>query len=405
MMRRRHKKSRRGCHECKRRHIKCDETRPRCINCATVERECSYPSGEGLDSESGVSSTRTSPAGSTSASAHTPAPDAVFQSEIPGFSPLGELHPPRVDMVHMELFHHYITNFPALYPPLVGMPLAITMRHALREPYLMHQVLALSAQHLSVLRPHQEGFYRNIAIQLQTQALALFNSLDLGYFDMALDHRVAAFVFSSVLGFHSLCDALSYRDSYFPTSLDRFLRYLHLHRGVHNSSEGRWLEIRESELRTTIEQSMAWYNVNGQGRECDDIRQRAQASANLSMEELEATMKAIDLLQTVFDGRPTPQSRIHILFNWTMMLPTEFVGMMDAGRPEALAVLAYYFLALHHCHNEWMVGDSCHFLLQSVANYLHPDWASWVERPCQMLEEMLNDEGSISPAMLSIPPQ
>lgn len=40
--RRHHKKSRLGCHQCKRRKIKCDETRPACLNCSRREVNCSY---------------------------------------------------------------------------------------------------------------------------------------------------------------------------------------------------------------------------------------------------------------------------------------------------------------------------------------------------------------------------
>lgn len=41
--RRSHRKSRNGCLECKRRHIRCDEARSGCTNCQIAERTCSYP--------------------------------------------------------------------------------------------------------------------------------------------------------------------------------------------------------------------------------------------------------------------------------------------------------------------------------------------------------------------------
>ncbi|KXJ86057.1 hypothetical protein Micbo1qcDRAFT_168867, partial [Microdochium bolleyi] len=37
-----HTKSRFGCRECKQRHVKCDESRPSCVNCTTVKRHCSF---------------------------------------------------------------------------------------------------------------------------------------------------------------------------------------------------------------------------------------------------------------------------------------------------------------------------------------------------------------------------
>ncbi|EXF82389.1 hypothetical protein CFIO01_01849 [Colletotrichum fioriniae PJ7] len=41
--RRSHKKSRNGCAECKRRHIRCDERQPSCANCEVAERACFFP--------------------------------------------------------------------------------------------------------------------------------------------------------------------------------------------------------------------------------------------------------------------------------------------------------------------------------------------------------------------------
>ncbi|OAA63079.1 C6 finger domain protein [Cordyceps fumosorosea ARSEF 2679] len=43
--RRSHRKSRNGCTECKRRHIRCDEHRPLCSNCVSADRTCVFPRG------------------------------------------------------------------------------------------------------------------------------------------------------------------------------------------------------------------------------------------------------------------------------------------------------------------------------------------------------------------------
>ncbi|KAL2753688.1 hypothetical protein ACRALDRAFT_1077366 [Sodiomyces alcalophilus JCM 7366] len=44
MERRGHTKSRRGCYNCKRRRIKCQETRPACGHCIKTGLQCEYPS-------------------------------------------------------------------------------------------------------------------------------------------------------------------------------------------------------------------------------------------------------------------------------------------------------------------------------------------------------------------------
>ncbi|RMJ19709.1 hypothetical protein BHE90_006889 [Fusarium euwallaceae] len=66
-LRRAHRKSRNGCWECKRRHIKCDESRPACSNCVVSERSCSFP-------PSTAATAATPAAPQTPASAPTPSP-------------------------------------------------------------------------------------------------------------------------------------------------------------------------------------------------------------------------------------------------------------------------------------------------------------------------------------------
>lgn len=73
MHRRGHKKSRNGCLECKRRHMKCDETRPQCANCTTVHRACQYLEPQGVQRVpyQSTSPSSISPAASSTAASST----------------------------------------------------------------------------------------------------------------------------------------------------------------------------------------------------------------------------------------------------------------------------------------------------------------------------------------------
>ncbi|KAK0708233.1 hypothetical protein B0H67DRAFT_495469 [Lasiosphaeris hirsuta] len=409
MLRRRHKKSRKGCLECKRRHIKCDETRPRCINCSTAQRECPYPvTGDGAENAPAEvpASPGISPTGSGSVSGLGPGPisseDIEILPEVPPF-PTAEYESPKVDMVHMELLNHFLTDGAMVYPLAVARARSIVMEQALRESYLMHQILAISARHLSIIRPHNETFYHTQAMQLQTHALSLFNSIDISYFEASVDNRVPGFIFSAVLGFHGLCDMLSHRNEDFPSVLARFVGYLHLHRGVYHIMEGHWEEIQETDLKPIFDEGMFWFQMVGKGHECDDIRERIEL-AGLETDELEATCKAIDLLQCVFDGQPDPVSVIHVLISWGAMVPKPFINMVETGRPEAMAVLAYYFLALHRLRHVWMIGDAGQFLLRVVVDYLNPEWSAWVEKPYRLLMDYLEGDALESQHQLSNEP-
>ena len=50
LTRRQHKKSRKGCLTCKRRHVRCDENVPECFNCTRRNRSCTYEIDEYDDS-------------------------------------------------------------------------------------------------------------------------------------------------------------------------------------------------------------------------------------------------------------------------------------------------------------------------------------------------------------------
>jgi hypothetical protein len=297
-------------------------------------------------------------------------------------------------MVHMQLLHHFMTHG-SVYPLMEGCMRDIVMNVALREQYVMHSVLALSAHHISVIRPNQQSFYHNLAMQLQTRALSTFNSIDVGLYGDSVEKRVPVFIFSSVLGIHALCDTLSHRDPDFDAAIARFVAYLGLHRGMHIVMDGYWNEIRKTELKVIFEELVPqWFQVTSEGRECDDIRERLKA-AGLDAEELEETLRAVDLVQWVFDARPTPESRAYVLCSWAAMLGRTFVRMLETRRPEALAVLAYYFLAMHYCRGVWMMGRAGqHFLTLLADHFRGGEWYPWVETPYQMLQDALGQEAA-----------
>ncbi|KAK4219930.1 hypothetical protein QBC37DRAFT_74411 [Rhypophila decipiens] len=427
MMRRRHKKSRRGCLECKRRHIKCDETRPNCINCTTAERDCSYPAHSGSDgtstaghsptaSEGGprnLSVSASPPMSSYATSSSNPTTAGLIyggpgSGEIPQFT-LGGLQ--EVNMGHMELFHHFITDsmmISACYPEISGEVIkTASVQHALREPFLMYQILSVSARHLCFLRPESSAFYQAQAMHLQSRALHLFNSLDVtavgGYLQRSRGNLVSVYLFSLLVGIQSLSEMLSHRDHDFSAALARFLTYLRLHRGVNRLLDGHRHELAESEISPVLEmigRPPPW--LGGQrGHECDDLRRRILLVPDLRNEALDQILKAIDLLQFVIDGHlqlpqhPTCnlENRSHVLLSWPVLVGETFVELLESARPEALAVLGYYFVAMHYARDSvWMFcGSSGHYLLTLLSGYFghghNNKWADWIATPCQLLLE------------------
>ncbi|KAH7323519.1 hypothetical protein BKA65DRAFT_598120 [Rhexocercosporidium sp. MPI-PUGE-AT-0058] len=122
-----HKKSRRGCYECKRRKIKCQETHPSCSNCIRLSLRCRY---------------------------HPDSASVVTRS-APLLQPFSSLQIANVfSLTDIRLFHHFLV---AAWPHLpvradnVWLEYVVPIGHQCE--YLMHAMLALSASHLSKLTP------------------------------------------------------------------------------------------------------------------------------------------------------------------------------------------------------------------------------------------------------------
>ncbi|KAL2135768.1 hypothetical protein VTI74DRAFT_6973 [Chaetomium olivicolor] len=142
-----HTKSRRGCLNCKRRKVKCQETRPECSNCTRIGLVCEYPDSRAQSSLSMV-----------------PAPSTPLQST-----------PTMFTAADMRFFHHFLV---AAYPPLPIMRDDIWREVAVLShsyDYLMHAMLGLSASHLDIYGGNFEAHalsHRVKAMQSLNKALS-----------------------------------------------------------------------------------------------------------------------------------------------------------------------------------------------------------------------------------------
>ncbi|KAK8109327.1 hypothetical protein PG984_015128 [Apiospora sp. TS-2023a] len=284
MKRRGHRKSRQGCQECKRRHIKCDEGRPQCANCTITSRRCDF--GERRSSRTRHGSAPATLTEPPAAFSHPQLPRRTQALSVADESPVVVVPQgghddaaagPVVNLHHMELMAHYtfaVSN-PEIDPDLDRAATKMVVQTALEFPWLLYEILAISSRHLATFAPSGSGsgprsaaFYRAQASQLQTQALHLFNrrggggqgqgdgsNID-GEIPLAAINEtncVAAVLFSSTLGRHLLADTLEDLqrpddDSNSEAALDRYGRYLQVHLGLRAVASSSWSHLMESDL-------------------------------------------------------------------------------------------------------------------------------------------------------------
>ncbi|KAK7429464.1 hypothetical protein QQZ08_004056 [Neonectria magnoliae] len=455
-LRRAHRKSRNGCRECKRRHIKCDmgfnaaspptasasasdAPRPVCSNCAVSERTCVYPPAPSPSrSQQTVPPPRPQPPAPAWANCPAESPaKSCPSSGLPPLPPplmtllwsnplpqpgtllhmlLGDATPPTLPSLtnffgdssssslapdpppeaiftakHLVLLHHAQTALP-FGGDLIRPILDIAIAWAHDAPYALDQLLALSADHRSVVSPDEAVSHRHTATELQARALMWFNRK--AHHLASDNYDETRFVFASLLSVHVLYETFShpqYRVSYH-VFMERFLESVHLHRGVRTVIDSKFRVNIESSLRPfLVHIKAAEAALTEGGTECVPLI-RLIESSDLGPATVAACKSAAHSLQWAFNIHANLSSdyNANAATAFPTLLTAEFVDALRKHRPEALLVLAYYGILLHRCRASWIVGDAGAFLIRLIANYLGSFWQEPMQWP---LEELNIDQG------------
>lgn len=290
---------------------------------------------------------------------------------------------PPVNTLHLELFHHFVTNVlnSLGFHKSSFQNSAFDMTEcALTAPFLMNQVLAFSALHLSIIRPEKQEFYRNHASQLQTHALSEFNGAKL---DINPHTCLPMFLFSSVLAIHVLSDKLLYRPHNFEVFLDDFIQSLRMHHGVRAITGQFWDLLLESPLKSFLEGEGKALEQASCGYECSELLSNVDA---MPFDPIigDTYRKAIVDLQKAFDASRIPSlklSTIGPVIFWPVTITPTYIDLLSERRPEALAILSHFGVLIHSHRDMWIFGDSGLYIISAINDYLGPSWESWLHYP------------------------
>ncbi|KPM36284.1 hypothetical protein AK830_g10281 [Neonectria ditissima] len=369
--RRTHRKSRLGCSECKKRHIKCDESRPVCLNCSKTDRNCSFVHlAASVPAQSPASSSPASQIRSEAASEYTDAPAA--------------------NMVQLELLVHFTScdsiGFSEILPKGHLISPSKIVEEALGCDYLMNEILAFSARHLVATRPERGAFYLYHASNLQTHALSLFRN---AHVEPTKDNCMHVIFFSWLLGIHLLCDV--------PTGnhddiLTRFLHYFELFRGIRVVTMNAWKFLLESEYQDIFKYGSAAANNVSTGSHTLSLMALVRDSLGIDEIQKKGCEEAIARLQWLFDLHErnglddAVQHCGQIAFSWPLIVTPEFLQCLQAKRPEALLVLAHFAVVLSWCKASWIFDSVGSQLLESIISALGPGWERWLQWPKEAIQ-------------------
>jgi hypothetical protein len=202
-----HSKSRTGCTVCKKRRIKCDETKPACRQCVDYGRQCSY-SITGLQAVAGGPQQR-------NAHGHGASNDELFEQVWEKLQPLAELCTLGELSIQKASLRALLSHFIGCEDEWLAAPTfqQILQQHGvqlgLRSEYLLHAILAVTASHLHYLDPTKAelkliyGFHNSLSLRLYREKLNNIQPEDAdGLFACGAIHTIMAIR-------HNMLDAIA----------------------------------------------------------------------------------------------------------------------------------------------------------------------------------------------------
>ncbi|KAJ5512297.1 hypothetical protein N7463_001849 [Penicillium fimorum] len=383
MVRRTHKKSRNGCLECKRRHMKCDEKRPICSNCISSQRHCEFlepvPFAKATSS---IGSDTATPSSAVGSPAVTSSP-AQEPSNSPEDAP--------VNMLHVELAHNLSSDAMDAFnrqKNFSSISFQNISRHGLSAPYLMNELLSLSALHLSITRPEQRTFYRHHSTQLQSYALSSFNNSSSQIND---ENYVSIFLFAGILGLHMLCETLVYRDNNIESFLDQFVQSTILHHGVRTvTGGGRWQLLQQTALKPLLELGERMPSTDaGLGPVCQVLLDRIKSLGHddTTTRTYQQAIQALQSVITVMESQIPGETSLDVLIAWPVLVSREYIDLISQRKGEALVILAHFGALVDTHKDSWIFCDGGRYIVDSIGQYLGPQWEEWLHWPRQSLME------------------
>jgi hypothetical protein len=370
---------------------KCDQSHPICAHCRGANQWCSFlgsdsscivqtasPSHLSVAAPSTVSTTASTPP-------QTPRPETTKDEE--------SLDPHSVNLIHIELFHNLdgkeFRSFESESPD--NLPTTIYIEYAVTTPYLMYQILAISALHLSTKSANSQDHYRGYATGLQCRALSLFKESNHNL-EVLPANSSPMFLFSSSVSVHLLCDTLYYQRNSLENFVSGFAGCMGVCRGVLAIVSQCVDMLGQTELGPRLQKGRMYRELmKGSGSECNGLLNMVDTIV-VTPKLRKVYREAVTSLQQAFDrqrGTPGKRVGINVLISWPIHVSPEYVEMLQQWQGEALTILAHYAVLLHRGRDMWVVGDGGRFLIESICERLDQNWQEWLKFPKAALGENL----------------
>ena len=247
-------------------------------------------------------------------------------------------------MLHMELFYHFLSDTCKTLLPgeLAEIYCRSAASCAISHPFLMYTTLAISAFHLSILRPGQEAYYKGLATSYQTKAIMIVATvLD----HVNADNCLAVLLFSHQIAIHSFSDILSQASSGSPFSsfAESLVHSIELMRGIYAVISPWWNTLVATQIgRILMDSQISHSSKSGDETfklcEMIDTTELTEDARSTYRQSIASLQHQFDELHHISDDHlATPCT----VFAWLMQASPELLRLLDDWKRGELSFGVY----------------------------------------------------------------
>lgn len=283
-------------------------------------------------------------------------------------------------------FHDADDHSPAFDTPAsFNRPL---IQFATGKPYLMHELLAITAWKLFAEDPTRKELMTRASFH-QAEALSLVQP---HLQNINEDNALSLLFFIGLAAISGLAEpALTTNDSgeaFDP--IEKTLHCFHLHRGVMIVASPFW---------STFRHTWAWPHLSSQVEAGSNLVPRPseipgydrlrglafgledEESTRACIEAIRHTLSFISLVQQQEDATMSKR----LVSSWPICVGTHFLSLLSERKPVALVILAYYAVLLKLGTGLWWIGDWPATLVHHLDHCLGQRWSEFLEWPLSIV--------------------
>ncbi|KAH7008903.1 hypothetical protein EDB80DRAFT_777415 [Ilyonectria destructans] len=395
-----HKKSRNGCSRCKERKVKCDERRP-CGACVKLHDCCSLlPSSGKINA---ASSGQTPPDARAkrrkeivlAAASPTPPRTNLADPFHPVFvsEPFSHIAQPSVGLqpeqafnwaMDLGLMNHYTSLTSGTLP---GASLRVWQseipKEAISYPFLMHQILAVSAFHLASLQPSRSQVHFTQALQHQQHAICGINA---EVSSVTSGNCHALFAASSLLFIGVFAASSPALHKARQCEMDNMIDIFTLIQGVSGILGSSKKDIQQGSLgdfMDCVPHPIESRLLNILLEKIPEIRRSFHGNSTQALAD-----EAVVGLQESIGRALTTTPELTVAIIWPMTLNDGFLALLRERHPAALVIVAHYCTVLHAAGSDyWFMRGWGRCVATAIAECLTPPWKEYIEWPLAYIDE------------------